>query len=405
MSLTESWRWFGPNDPISLQQIRQTGATGIVTALHQIPVGDIWQYNDILERKNLINKSGLEWMVVESVPVAESIKLGLSDRDKYISNYIESIKNLSKCNINVIAYHFMPLLDWTRTDLKYPYKDGSYALAFDYINFAIFELFLLNHPTAKLRYTQNEQLEARKRFNKMSTKQINLLRDTIIAGLPGNVNEVYDINTFRQRLGLYLKLTENELRNNLYYFLRRIVPICEEYNVRLALHPDDPPLKILDIPRIVSTKNDVEQILNTVKSSHNGLTLCVGSYASRADNNVIDITNSFKSRVHFVHLRNVERIGKYTFIESNHLDGNINMVQVIKIMLKEQNKRNETICMRPDHGHFMLGDINSNVKVNPGYPLYGRLKGLCELRGIHFALKNALGLNQNDNNIKLVSKL
>ena len=413
MSLTESWRWFGPNDPVTLDQIRQTGARGIVTALHEIPVGDTWQYIDILKRKKLIEKSGLEWMVVESVPVAEAIKLGLPDRDRLITNYIESIKNLSKCGINVIAYHFMPLLDWTRTDLKYPYKDGSYALAFDYINFALFELFLLNHPTATQRYTKQEQIEARKRFKSMSPQQIDLLRNTIIAGLPGNVNEVFDLNTFRQRLGLYLKLNEDQLRQNLKYFLSKIIPVCDEYNVRLALHPDDPPLKILDIPRIVSTKSDVEKILNMEASNNNGLTLCVGSYASRGDNDVHDIAQTFSNRVQFVHLRNVKRIGKYTFIESNHLDGNINMYKIIKIMLKEQYKRKNdplrrdtNICMRPDHGHFMLGDLNNKLKVNPGYPLYGRLKGLCELRGIHFAVKNALGFVENDDDkYRLQSKL
>lgn len=397
MSLTESWRWFGENDPVTLNEIKQTGATAIVTALHEIPVGDTWNYNDILKRKKLIESNGLNWMVVESVPVAEAIKLGLPQRDRYIENYIESIKNLSKCGINVIAYHFMPLLDWTRTDLKYPYKDGSYALAFDYINFALFELFLLNHPTAKQRYTISEQMEARKRFKKMSVQEIELLRNTIIAGLPGNVNEVYDLNTFRQRLNLYLKLSENQLRENLKYFLKKVIPICEEYNVRLALHPDDPPLKILDIPRIVSTKSDVKQILEMVPSNNNGLTLCVGSYASRSDNDVHDIAQSFAHRVQFIHLRNVKRIGKYTFIESNHLDGNINMYKIIKIMIKEQyrrqndpNRNDLDICMRPDHGHFMLGDLNNKLKVNPGYPLYGRLKGLCELRGIHFAIKNSL---------------
>eukprot|EP01084_Bolivina_argentea_P215437 365755_1 len=433
MSLLESWRWFGPPDPVKLNDIAQTGVRAIVSALHEKAVGEVWTYNEIKERKDLMKSTNnlLEWKVVECVPVHESIKLGLKDRDKYISNYIETLKNLSLNNINCVTYIFSPLLDWTRTDLNYKYYDGSYALAFNYINFAIFELFLLKNDNEKInnnalkRYNKEIQNIALKKYKSMTGTEINQLKTTLIRGLPGRVNQVFSFDDFKKLVKLYQNLTKTQLRNNFKYFLDRVIPKCVEYNINLALHPDDPPISdLLGIPRAVCTYDDIKYVLNIQNVTNNGIELCVGTMASRANvsdecNEVYRITNDFKDRIHSVHLRNIVKIADinddklglyynsgYSFIESNHLDGNINMYKVLNIILNQvhnkNNKTNPIVYWRPDHGHFMLGDITSKLKVNPGYPMYGRMKGLCELRGIIFAIQHSHGYQ---NKITIPSKL
>ncbi|ETO12864.1 mannonate dehydratase [Reticulomyxa filosa] len=411
-------RWFGPNDPVTLDEIRQTGCKGIVTALHDIPVGDIWSKKAIMERKKEIEKNALRWLVVESVPVHESIKLRKKDNkasvdecNQLIENYATSLKNLSECGVHYVAFHFMPLLDWTRTQLEYKCEDNTYALAFDYIDLCVFEQFILQFDEKELlkRYSKEEISAAKQRFeHEMTPKQVEQLKNAIISGMPGCVNSKYDssVDMFKKQLSLYVDVSKQQLRDNLLYFLGQIVPVCEKYHVNLALHPDDPPFDILGIPRIVSTAQDLDFILSlfySVKSKRNGITLCVGSYASREDNNVVEITRKFKDRVNFVHLRNVAKhpSQRRTFVESNHLSGDVDMFEVMNILLHEMKHRAESktddrldVCLRPDHGHIMLHDFYMKnvlkVAINPGYTLYGRFKGLCELRGLQMALQRVL---------------
>ncbi|MCE0800663.1 mannonate dehydratase [Buttiauxella sp. A2-C1_F] len=391
--MEQTWRWYGPKDPVSLDDVRQAGATGVVTALHHIPNGEVWPVADIKERLAVLAEKGLTWSVVESIPVHEEIKTHSGDFDKHIANYQQSIRNLAECGIDTVCYNFMPILDWTRTDLEYELPDGSRALRFDQIAFAAFELHILKREGAEADYSEEEQRQALGYFNNMSDAEKEKLTRNIIAGLPG-AEEGYTLDQFRARLAEYDGISKEQLRENMAYFLRAIVAVAEEVGVRLAVHPDDPPRPILGLPRIVSTIEDMQWLKETVDSIYNGFTMCTGSYGVRADNDLVRMIETFGDRIHFTHLRATCREDNpKTFHEGAHLQGDVNMVAVVKAILTEEQRRKNAgdlrpIPMRPDHGHQMLDDLHK--KTNPGYSAIGRLKGLAEVRGVELALKQTM---------------
>jgi mannonate dehydratase len=386
IAMEQTWRWFGPNDPVSLQDVKQTGATGVVTALHHIPHGEVWEMAQIQERKDIIEKIGLRWSVVESITVHESIKTRTGAYKDYIDKYKTSIRNVAKCDIPIITYNFMPVNDWTRTSLNYPMEDGSLALYFNWIDLAVFDIHLLKRPGADTSYSEKIVLAAEQKFKTYTKLQLDAIAGVVMFGIPGEAKTT--TNMMLEKLATYKHIDHAALHDNLCHFLSEISPVAEESGIKLAIHPDDPPFPILGLPRIMSNLDDMQHIIQKVPNPANGICFCTGSLGASEKNDLPQMVKSLGNRIHFVHLRNTKRDLEGNFFEADHLGGDSDMYAVMKELLLIQEAYQVSLPFRPDHGHQMLDDLNKET--NPGYSAIGRLRGLAELRGLELGISRSL---------------